>query len=58
VTCTVDSGLSISKEEKTVELRILDEDDNAPTSQTDEYFWDISESKDVRCVFLVYCSNE
>jgi len=53
VTCTVDSGLSFSKEATTVLLIVLDEDDNAPTAQTNKHFLNGSELKEVSCVFLV-----
>jgi len=53
VTCTVDRGYSIQKKATTFKLRILDEDDNAPTFQTKKYFWNWSELKEVSCVFLV-----
>jgi len=36
----------------------LDEDDNAPTAQINKYFWNLSELKEVSCVFLVDCSKE
>jgi len=53
VTCTVDRGYSVRKVENIFDLTVFDEDDNAPTSQIDEYFWNWSELKEVSFVFLV-----
>jgi len=53
VTCTVDKGYSIRKVAKELRLKVLDEDDNAPTSQRNEYFWNWSELKEVNFVSLV-----
>jgi hypothetical protein len=53
VTCTVDRGHSISEVAMTVLLIVLDEDDNAPTAQTNNHFLNGSELKEVSCVFLV-----
>ena len=53
MTCTVDRGYSIQEVAQTFEIRVLDEDDNAPTSQRNEYFWNWSELKEVNFVSLV-----
>jgi hypothetical protein len=53
VTCTVDKGYSIQEVAKNFGLNVLDEDDNAPTSQRNEYFWNWSELKEVNFVSLV-----
>jgi hypothetical protein len=53
VTCTVDRGHSIQEVATTFTLTVLDEDDNAPTAQIDEYFWYWSELKEVSFVFIV-----
>ena len=53
MTCTVDRGLSISEVATTVQLIVLDEDDNAPIAQRNKHFLNGSELKEVSCVFLV-----
>ena len=58
VACTVDRGRSISEVATTVQLIVLDEDDNVPTAQINKHFWNLSESNWVRRVFLVDWRNE
>jgi hypothetical protein len=44
VTCTLDRGRSINEvAATTVQLRVLDKDDNAPIAQTNKYVWNWSE---------------